>query len=252
MLFYPIYTLNYAPYQGFYTGAPNVFNSAFNNNAYVVAEQALNLTVYSLKPNTVHNLFIDGVNVTNRAKQVGRLLGDGLFSNVFGQIFFKYYFGSELQTTTTIEQAAAIAGLLAGTKQLTIRSTDESSSVVVPINIPDYARTQAAVSFKKIAEQSGQNTLSVITTPSGNSSDVYYTPSTYSFIQTFYVDPDAVGKSTEVSLTSVDLFFRTNPFLIGKLISNKTQSYACLSKNLSAIEPSNTISTSNPALSNPS
>lgn len=211
MLFYPIYTLNYSPYLGFYNRAPYVLGNSVNNNSYVVNEQAMQFTVYGLKPFTVHRIFIDNIDVTNRAKQTGRLLGSGLVSTEFGTITLKYYFGSDVTSNTSVEQAAALASLLNGSKQMIIKSDDNASQSLIPITLPDYARTQAEVTFKKIVDSSSNTSLSIITTPSPNTSDVYYTPSTYSFIQTFYADPDAVGGSSEVSITAIDLFFKSKP-----------------------------------------
>lgn len=210
--FNPIYSLNYAPYLGFFAGAPYAFSTSVNNNMYVVAEQAVFMTLYGLKPLTVHKLLIDNIDVTNRAKQLGETLGSGIKTDANGQITLKYYFGSNLTTTTSVEQAAALAGLIVGNKRMIVQSADGSSKATVPISIPDYARTQVATAFKKVVDpKTGKNKLTVITTPSSESSELYYTPETYSYIQTFYVDPDKVGGAREVSISSVDLFFRTKP-----------------------------------------
>lgn len=43
----------------------------------------------------------------------------------------------------------------------------------------------------------------------------------YQYIQTFYVNPDAVDKATDVLLTSVDLFFKTRPDLIDSISGSR-------------------------------
>ena len=43
----------------------------------------------------------------------------------------------------------------------------------------------------------------------------------YQYIQTFYVNPDAVEKATNVMLTSIDLFFKTKPDLIDSISGSK-------------------------------
>ena len=43
----------------------------------------------------------------------------------------------------------------------------------------------------------------------------------YQYIQTFYVNPDAVEKSTDVLLTSVDLFFKSKPDLIDSISGSR-------------------------------
>lgn len=43
----------------------------------------------------------------------------------------------------------------------------------------------------------------------------------YQYIQTFYVNPDAVDKATDVLLTSVDLFFKTKPDLVDSISGSR-------------------------------
>ena len=43
----------------------------------------------------------------------------------------------------------------------------------------------------------------------------------YQYIQTFYVNPDAVEKATDVLLTSVDLFFKTRPDLVDSISGSR-------------------------------
>lgn len=43
----------------------------------------------------------------------------------------------------------------------------------------------------------------------------------YQYIQTFYVNPDAVDKATDILLTSVDLFFKTRPDLIDSISGSR-------------------------------
>lgn len=210
-MLYTAYTLNYAPYLGFYTGTPYVLNSPVASSHHLVTDQATNVFLWGLKPNTQHKVFVGDVDVSNRAKQVNKLLSDPLETDSVGVLSFKYYLGSNLTTATSVQQAAALADAVSGTKTMIVRSTDGSSSATVPLNIPDYARNELSVSFKKTVDSQGNTSLTVVTTPPATTADAYFTPQTYSSIQTFYADPEAVGGAGEIMLTSVDLFFKSKP-----------------------------------------
>ena len=58
---------------------PDTFASAgAQSSNYTSADQDLDLEVTGLKPNTIHTLLLDNVDVTSRAKQDSGLLGSGL------------------------------------------------------------------------------------------------------------------------------------------------------------------------------
>jgi hypothetical protein len=195
-------------------GIPNLFPTESVNSNYILAEQAIQVTVYGLKPSTMHKVFLEGVDVTDMCKQDSRLLGDGLLSNIYGLITFTFYFSPSLNPTTDVEKAAAIASLIAGPKVLTVRSTDSSSTATVNISLPMYVRDALDVNFKKTpvdGQVALQNTpVEVPKSTSTSASDYFNTPE-YNIIQTFYADPNIVGKSSQVSITSVELFVKVKP-----------------------------------------
>lgn len=195
-------------------GAPNLFPAESLSSNYILAEQAIQATVYGLKPSTVHKVFLEGVDVTDMCKQDSRLLGDGLLSNIYGLITFTFYFSPSLNPTTDVEKAAAIASLVAGPKVLTVKSTDSSSTATVNVSLPLYVRDALDINFKKTpidGQVALQNTpVETDTSTSTSTSDYFKTPE-YNLIQTFYADPDIVGKSSQVSITSVELFVKVKP-----------------------------------------
>jgi len=195
-------------------GIPNVFPTEFINSNYILAEQAIQTSVYGLKPGTVHKVYLEGVDVTSMCKQDSRLLGEGLLSNLYGMITFTFYFSPSIIPTTDIEKAAAIASLIAGPKVLTVKTTDNSSTATVNINLPLYVREAMYVYFKKtpVAGQIAlQNTPVVTATSTSTSATDYFTTPEYNIIQTFYADPDIVGKSSQVSITSIELYVKAKP-----------------------------------------
>lgn len=210
-MLYTAYTFNYAPYLGFYSGAPYVLNSPVSSASHLTPDQAIQVSLWGLKPNTQHYVYVGDVDVSNRAKQVGKLLGDGLVTDASGAVTFTYYLGSNLTSATSVQQAAALADAVSGAKTMVARSADGASSATVPLNIPDYARNELQVSFKKTIDGNGNTALTVVTASTTGTPDAYFTPQTYSHIQTFYADPDAVGGAGEITLTSVDLFFKSKP-----------------------------------------
>ena len=195
-------------------GIPNVFPTEFVNSNYILAEQAIQSAVYGLKPGTVHKVYLEGVDVTDKCKQDSRLLGEGLLSNRFGLINFTFYFSPTINPTTDVEKAAAIASLIAGPKTLTVRNTDSSSVATVGISLPLYVREALDVYFKK-TPVTGQVALQnvAVETPKSTSTSAtdYFTTPEYSIIQTFYADPAIVGRSSQVAITSIEVFVKVKP-----------------------------------------
>lgn len=195
-------------------GTPNAFPTEYVNSNYILAEQAVQTFVYGLKPGAVHKVYLEGVDVTSMCKQDSRLMGEGILSSLYGLAFFTFYFSPSIIPTTDVEKAAAIASLIAGPKALTVKNTDVSSTATVNIDLPLYVREALDVSFKKtpIAGQVAlQNTPVTTATSTSTSATNYATTPTYNIIQTFYADPDVVGKSSQVSITSVELYVKAKP-----------------------------------------
>ena len=206
-------SLNYYNTLGDY-GTPDVFPTRFVNSNYILAEQAIQATVYGLKPGSIHKVYLEGVDVTDKCKQDSRLLGEGLLSNIYGMITFTFYFAPTINPTTDVEKAAAIASLIAGPKALTVRNTDSSSIATVAINLPLYVREALDVYFKKtpiVGQVALQNVAVETPRSTSTSASDYFTTPEYSVIQTFYADPDIVGKSSQVGITSIEVFVKVKP-----------------------------------------
>ena len=195
-------------------GIPSLFPTEYINSNYILAEQAIQATVYGLKPGAVHKVYLEGVDVTSMCKQDSRLLGEGLLSNLYGMITFTFYFSPSIIPTTDIEKSASIASLIAGPKVLTVKTTDSSSTATVGITLPLYVRESLYVYFKKTpvnGQVALQNTPVVTATSTSTSATDYFTTPEYNVIQTFYADPDIVGKSSQVSITSIELYVKAKP-----------------------------------------
>lgn len=217
MFFNPLRSLYYYPGIGV-TGSPYMFPSNGVYANYILTEQSFELTAYGLKPVTYHKLFLENIDITAKAKQTGRLLGEGLLSDRYGRITFNFYFSSDLIPGTPAEKAAAMAQLLAGTKKLEIKSDDGRSSSYIHINVPSYIKEEPNVEIKKVplpssTSESIQTNLIVQQSPQSGiqPGQIYFTPGSYTYIQTFYADPEIVNKSKEVSITSIDLFVKSKP-----------------------------------------
>ena len=195
-------------------GSPDLFPTQFVNSNYILAEQAIQATVYGVKPGTLHRVYLEGVDVTDKCKQDSRLLGEGLLSNIYGLITFTFYFSPTINPTTDVEKAAAIASLIAGPKVLTVKNTDSSSTADVSISLPLYVREALDIYFKKtpVSGQTAlQNTPIETEKSTSTSATNYFTTPEYSIIQTFFADPAVVGKSSQVSITSVEVFVKVKP-----------------------------------------
>ena len=195
-------------------GSPDLFPTQFVNSNYILAEQAIQATVYGMKPGTLHKVYLEGVDVTDKCKQDSRLLGEGLLSNIYGLITFTFYFSPTINPTTDVEKAAAIASLIAGPKVLTVKNTDSSSTADVSISLPLYVREALDIYFKKtpVSGQTALQNIPIETEKSTSTSATnYFTTPEYSIIQTFFADPAVVGKSSQVSITSVEVFVKVKP-----------------------------------------
>jgi hypothetical protein len=187
-------------------------------NSFVALEQAIDLNVTGLKPNTVHRVYFNGIDVTSRCKQQGTNIGEGLISSVFnylfqeGSISFTFYYQSTITPTTPVEVAAAEAAMIAGTKTLKIVSSDESSVAEIQLTLPRYAWEEAQILTKKKPSVTDvASTISYTEVSKQALQGPYFTPPSYSYIQTFYADPESVGNTGEIALTSIDLFFKRKP-----------------------------------------
>ena len=217
MFFNPLQSLFYNPGIGVF-GSPHMFSAKGIYANYILTEQQFQFTAFNLKPVTFHKLFLDNIDITPKAKQQGRLLGEGLLSDKFGRIIFSFYFSSDLIPGTAAEKAAAMAQLLAGVKKLEIRSDDGKSSSYVHISVPSYIKEEPIIDIKKVplpssTSESIKTNLVIQESPQTGlqPGQMYFTPGSYDYVQTFYADPEIVNKSKEISITSVDLYIKSKP-----------------------------------------
>lgn len=211
-------SLRYAVNMGYVDGIPTVFPLAVADwQKYISAEQAFALEVSGLKSGTVHRVYLNGIDVTSMCKQEGRNLGEGLltWSRPYwrpGTAKFVFYYRAAIIPTTPVERAAAMASLIAGRNVLTVASVDGSSVATVNISLPRYAFEEPNIIVKKTPDPMGvASKVSYTEVKSASMEGPYFTPPSFSMIQTFYADPEVVNKSGEVNLTSVDIFFKRKP-----------------------------------------
>lgn len=210
-------SLNGLPFLGNYSGFPV---QPTDWSKYIATEQVLSFNVYGLKPGTVHRAYLNGIDVTSLCKQQGKPLGAGLVTpnttSSFNQgLAFVYYFRAGTAATTSVEQAAAFSILVGGVRTLEIISTDGTSKATVQLGIPQYARNQIETILKKTSSPDpsviAQSVSYVEVAKNVSETNFYFTPPSFSLVQTFYADPEIVNGASEVTLTSVDLFFKLKP-----------------------------------------
>ena len=96
---------------------------------YAVAEQAYPITVEGLRPNTIHNFFFEGVDLSNRTIQSGGDFSTPLISNENGTLDFMFYAGSDITSPTTeIQQVAQLVSQPAIFSAFSINNTDGTST----------------------------------------------------------------------------------------------------------------------------
>jgi hypothetical protein len=219
-------TLQGQPYLGDFSGYPL---QPTDWQKYITAEQALNFSVTGLKPNTVHRAYLNGIDVTNLCKQEGYPLGAGLITpsatnNSSVGLVFVYYFRAGGSAITSVEQAAAFSVLVGGVRTLEIKSADGTSTATAQLGTPQYARNETEVIIKKTASidpnDVAQTVSYVEVAKNVSDTNLYFTPPNFSLVQTFYADPEIVNGASEVTLTSIDLFFKLKPSQVANLSGN--------------------------------
>ena len=214
------------PYLGDYSGFPL---QPTDWSKYIASEQILNFNVFGLKPGTVHRAYLNGIDVTSLCKQQGKPIGTGLTTpaiadNSFAGLQFVYYYRAGTAATTSVEQAAAFSILVGGVRTLEIKSTDGTSTATVQLGIPQYARGEIEAIIKKTSSPDpsivAQTISYVEVAKTVSDTNFYFTPPNFSLIQTFYADPEIVNGASEVTMTSVDLFFKLKPSQTANLSGN--------------------------------
>ena len=214
------------PYLGDYSGFPL---QSTDWSSYITTEQILNFNVFGLKPGTVHRAYLNGIDVTSLCKQQGKPIGTGLTTpaiadNSSAGLAFVYYFRAGVSATTSVEQAAAFSILIGGVRSLEIKSPDGSSTATVQLGIPQYARGEVEAIIKKTSSADpsivAQTVSYVEIAKTVSDTNFYFTPPNFSLIQTFYADPEIVNGASEVTMTSIDLFFKLKPSQTANLSGN--------------------------------
>jgi hypothetical protein len=214
------------PYIGDYSGFPL---QPADWSKYVASEQILSFNVYGLKPGTTHRAYLNGIDVTSLCKQQGKPIGAGLVTPVSTDttlqgLTFVYYFRAGTSATTTVEQSAAFSILVGGIRTLEIKSTDGTSTAKVQLGLPQYARNEVETIIKKTSSADpsvvAQTVSYLEVAKTVSDTNYYFTPPNFSLIQTFYADPEIVGGASEITLTSVDLFFKLKPSQTANLSGN--------------------------------
>lgn len=130
------YPLGYTP-QEVTLSNPNQDPKSTN---YIITDQAIPIALAGLRPNTIHFVTIDGVDVTSRAKQFGNLLGAGLKSDSGGNLSLTLYLDTGTADTSALQKAALASFKTAGTKSLIVSSSDGMSKVSSFLQIPGYVK----------------------------------------------------------------------------------------------------------------
>ena len=214
------------PYLGDFSGFPL---QPADWSKYIATEQILNFNVFGLKPGTVHRAYLNGIDVTSLCKQQGKPIGTGLTTpanadNSSVGLAFVYYFRAGVSATTSVEQAAAFSILIGGVRTLEIKSTDGTSIATVQLGIPQYARGEIEAIIKKTSSADPSIVAQTVSyleiAKTVSDTNFYFTPPNFSLIQTFYADPEIVNGASEVTMTSIDLFFKLKPSQTANLSGN--------------------------------
>lgn len=215
------------PYQGDFSGFPL---QPADWSKYIANEQVLSYNVYGLKPGTVHKVYLNGIDVTSLCKQQGKPIGTGLTTptildiNSTQGLSFVYYYRAGEAAVTAVEQAAAFSILVGGVRTLEVKSIDGTSVATVQLGLPQYARSEIETIIKKTSSPDpsviAQTVNYVEVSKTISDVNYYFTPPNFSLVQTFYADPDIVAGASEVTVTSIDLFFKLKPSQTANLSGN--------------------------------
>lgn len=97
---------------------------------YVADAQKFNISITSLKPNTYHNFYIAGDDLTGKCKQIRSSTNNttGLLSDSNGVLNFDFYYDAGIdESTSDIQQQYKLLASSAGSKIFTIKNVDSSS-----------------------------------------------------------------------------------------------------------------------------
>lgn len=125
-------------FNNFNPGSPGVNPS---DPGVIAAEQAFDIHITGLRPNTDHKFYIEGVDKTTECKQVGRILGGGLQSDANGELRFTFYYYPSIESVDVTSEAAAATQMIAASKAVKIENTDGSSRAEAVIQVKNYIKS---------------------------------------------------------------------------------------------------------------
>lgn len=106
----------------------------------IAAEQAFDVRVTGLRPNTDHKFYVEGVDSTSSCKQVGKILGGGLQTDANGDMTFTFYYYPTIESVDVTSEAAAATEMLASSKAVKVENTDGSSKSESVIQVKNYIK----------------------------------------------------------------------------------------------------------------
>jgi hypothetical protein len=142
---------------------------------------------HRLRPNTRYRVYIEDEDVSSKCQAENHTYGDTtkLVSDSGGYLGFYYFFGNDISPRSTEEKMSHFNSLQVDKSRLRLVRDDGSMTV----DSPDSGRY-----IKSVKD------------------DVYeYGIVDFDYIQSFFVDPNAVNGSDTVTLSGVKLFFKNKP-----------------------------------------
>ena len=124
-------------FSGFNPGSPGINPS---DPGVIASEQAFEVRVTGLRPNTDHKFFVEGTDKSASCKQVGRILGGGLQSDSNGDLEFIYYYFPAIQSVDVTSEAAAATEMVVASKAVRVVNTDASSFSESVIQVKNYTK----------------------------------------------------------------------------------------------------------------
>lgn len=136
-----LYTPVVAPisfnYMSYNPAAPGIDTSG---PGVIAAEQAFDIRITGLRPNTDHKFYVEGADSTSSCKQEGKILGGGLQTDSNGDMSFTFYYYPTIESVDVTSEAAAATEMLAASKAVKVENTDGSSRSESVIQVKNYIK----------------------------------------------------------------------------------------------------------------
>jgi hypothetical protein len=111
-----------------------------NDPGVIAGEQAFEVKLTGLRPDTAHKFFVEGTDKTASCKQVGKILGGGLQTDSNGEMVFVYYYYPTIESVDVTSEAAAATEMVAASKAVRVVNTDGSSFSESLIQVKNYIK----------------------------------------------------------------------------------------------------------------